>query len=558
MKSISFVLALLLSNVIAAPAGNTFTALEARDESTVINAVLRGIEVKRSDKPTMRHVHANSEAREKRAALTAVSKLERRKETGIVARGDAVNAASESVCGVLDMASGLLGNILSAGLEVEASVRVDANLLLGALTGTVTNTGQTATGATGDLLSGVNNLLSGIAEGLLSGHASTTNQNQIVNGLTGTLTGLTNGVLGEGVSNAVGGAGGVSGVNTGNSGSNNGNSGSSNGNSGSLLGGLNLGALLAPQTTQGGNPANIVSSLTTAFGGVENLGLFTAALTDAALKGLKINVQALNNVLNGDQCTCVAAKRDVLEERHVSGAAPTKRSENSKLTLMPMFRLPLTNFPAPVLIVIRDMVVHIAAAIPELKADSQSLVQIVENIHKALSNRIHRRIVLRDYGLPIYKASSRSALLAGLEGCINGHESLHAAGLLHRDISINNLMINENSDNSSWPAFLIDLDLSVKVHRDSPSGAKGKTGTRASMAIGVLLNEQHSFMHDLESFFWVFFWTCIHYTGPGQGRIVPQFDKWNFLDTEELAIYKRGTIASERAFIRIAETNFTV
>ncbi|EJT68062.1 hypothetical protein GGTG_14359 [Gaeumannomyces tritici R3-111a-1] len=33
-----------------------------------------------------------------------------------------------------------------------------------------------------------------------------------------------------------------------------------------------------------------------------------------------------------------------------------------------------------------------------------------------LSNRVHRRVILRDYGKPIYKASSRSALLAALEG----------------------------------------------------------------------------------------------------------------------------------------------
>jgi hypothetical protein len=53
--------------------------------------------------------------------------------------------------------------------------------------------------------------------------------------------------------------------------------------------------------------------------------------------------------------------------------------------------------------------------------------------------------------------------------------------------------------------FLIDLDLAVKEQRISASGAKGKTGTRAFMAIGTLLGEQHSFMHDLESFFWVLF-----------------------------------------------------
>jgi hypothetical protein len=36
----------------------------------------------------------------------------------------------------------------------------------------------------------------------------------------------------------------------------------------------------------------------------------------------------------------------------------------------------------------------------------------------ALPNRVHRRVILRDYGEPIYKASSRAALLAALEGCI--------------------------------------------------------------------------------------------------------------------------------------------
>ncbi|KAL8380591.1 hypothetical protein RB595_005050 [Gaeumannomyces hyphopodioides] len=143
----------------------------------------------------------------------------------------------------------------------------------------------------------------------------------------------------------------------------------------------------------------------------------------------------------------------------------------------------------------------------------------------ALSNRVHRRVILHDYGKPIYKAGSRSAFLAALEGCIEGHESLHKVGLLHRDISINNLLINEDGNNPSWPSFLIDLDLAVRERRKGSSGAKGKTGTRAFMAIGALSDEQHSFMHDLESFFWVLFWICIHYEGPDQDRIVPRFEK---------------------------------
>jgi hypothetical protein len=104
---------------------------------------------------------------------------------------------------------------------------------------------------------------------------------------------------------------------------------------------------------------------------------------------------------------------------------------------------------------------------------------------------------------------------------------------------------------------LIDLDLAVKEQRISASGAKGKTGTRAFMAIGALLGEQHSFMHDLESFFWVLFWICIHCDGPGEGKIVAKFDKWNYADTEELAKLKLGTVSDEDIFRKTMEEFFT-
>ncbi|KAK3682383.1 hypothetical protein B0T22DRAFT_521651 [Podospora appendiculata] len=73
-----------------------------------------------------------------------------------------------------------------------------------------------------------------------------------------------------------------------------------------------------------------------------------------------------------------------------------------------------------------------------------------------LSNRVHRRVILRDYGNPIYKASSRTSLLAALDGCIEGHESPRKAGILHRDIPVNNPPINEDDNNPSWLSLLID------------------------------------------------------------------------------------------------------
>ncbi|KAI1962538.1 hypothetical protein LOZ58_002880 [Ophidiomyces ophidiicola] len=66
-----------------------------------------------------------------------------------------------------------------------------------------------------------------------------------------------------------------------------------------------------------------------------------------------------------------------------------------------------------------------------------------------IPNRVHRRVIVRDYGKRICMASSRVALLAALEGCIMGYESLHQAGMLQEDISPNNVMINEDKDSAS-------------------------------------------------------------------------------------------------------------
>ncbi|KAK4234561.1 hypothetical protein C8A03DRAFT_18559, partial [Achaetomium macrosporum] len=59
----------------------------------------------------------------------------------------------------------------------------------------------------------------------------------------------------------------------------------------------------------------------------------------------------------------------------------------------------------------------------------------------ALLNRVYRRAIHFDCGLP--GGLSREALLAALADCNEGHESLRPQpGLLHRDISIGNLIVS--------------------------------------------------------------------------------------------------------------------
>ncbi|KAK4243176.1 hypothetical protein C7999DRAFT_44951 [Corynascus novoguineensis] len=238
-------------------------------------------------------------------------------------------------------------------------------------------------------------------------------------------------------------------------------------------------------------------------------------------KGLDVT-KAMNYRQNRSRLSPSTSTASLLRAGRSSSIAGAKRSSDQNGTTLPPSKRPCSTSPT--------------------KAGSD-----------ALPNRVHRRVILSDYGIPIYEASSREALLAALADCIEGHESLRReAGFLHRDISIGNLMVSQDNR-----GFLIDLDLAIREQRVGASGAKGKTGTRAFMAIGALLGEQHSFMHDLESFFWVLFWICIHCDGPGEGTVVAQFDKWNYADTEELAQLKKGQISDEGDFIKAAEKNFT-
>lgn len=188
-------------------------------------------------------------------------------------------------------------------------------------------------------------------------------------------------------------------------------------------------------------------------------------------------------------------------------------------------------------------------------------------------NRVHRRVVVCDYGVPIYKAKSCVSMLSAVAQCIKGmhvpstlfqtdidpffagYESLHTkTGIMQGDISTGNLLVNEEGNSRSWPAFLIDLDFAIEEHHAQPAGAKGRTGTRPFMAIGLLLGEKHSFMHDLESFFWVIFWVCIHNDGPDTNRVVREYEKWNFMSMKELALIKKGIVDDERDFLSLTDS----
>ncbi|EEH04621.1 conserved hypothetical protein [Histoplasma capsulatum G186AR] len=130
------------------------------------------------------------------------------------------------------------------------------------------------------------------------------------------------------------------------------------------------------------------------------------------------------------------------------------------------------------------------------------------NGEEPYDNRVLRCLVISPAGRPICDYRSPLELLTALRDAIKAHRSLYLDGnILHRDISENNIIITDPDKADGHSGMLIDLDLAKEVG-SGRSGARHQTGTMEFMAIEVLLNIDHTYRHDLESFFYVLIWQC--------------------------------------------------
>ncbi|KAI5790696.1 hypothetical protein DFH27DRAFT_570996 [Peziza echinospora] len=127
-------------------------------------------------------------------------------------------------------------------------------------------------------------------------------------------------------------------------------------------------------------------------------------------------------------------------------------------------------------------------------------------------NRIHGRLVLHNVGRRLKHFQTREELLLALRSAIKGYCNMLNKGIMHRDVSVNNIMIS-----TSTSGYLIDLDFAVLLCRQNASGAPHRTGTPEFMATDVLDGKSHLPRHDLESFFYVLIWIYTNYPVPGVG-----------------------------------------
>ncbi|KAI0108709.1 serine/threonine-protein kinase Sgk2 [Nemania sp. FL0031] len=164
-------------------------------------------------------------------------------------------------------------------------------------------------------------------------------------------------------------------------------------------------------------------------------------------------------------------------------------------------------------------------------------------------DRIYSCLVISPAGRVISEFSTAKELLESLQDAIKAHQSLYTTGnILHRDISSNNIIITDPTTTTTdgFRGMLIDLDL-AKVRDSGPSGARHQTGTMQFMAIEVLRKADHTYRHDLESFFYVLLWVCARqawsngFSGENEKALKKStLRRWEIGSFEEIANNKEG------------------
>ncbi|KAF7315811.1 hypothetical protein MIND_00097200 [Mycena indigotica] len=144
--------------------------------------------------------------------------------------------------------------------------------------------------------------------------------------------------------------------------------------------------------------------------------------------------------------------------------------------------------------------------------------------------RLHQRTLTSDVGQHLDELKSMQHVILALRDAVRGHKVACDAGVIHRDVSIGNILKRLEP---LLAGFLHDFDVSCLTeqglamakklfpkleHGDMDKNLKELTGTYPFLAIDLLearrnhLPIQHKSKHDLESFFWILIWIVFRHT----------------------------------------------
>ncbi|KAI0706493.1 hypothetical protein C8Q76DRAFT_749702 [Earliella scabrosa] len=143
------------------------------------------------------------------------------------------------------------------------------------------------------------------------------------------------------------------------------------------------------------------------------------------------------------------------------------------------------------------------------------------------------RFVVDEVGRPITEFRDTRELVRAFRDAIIGHRLMwEKAGVLHRNLSIGNILITNDLIKAPFTGFIHDFNYSSMIAAplsDVPqpvigigvNSHKERTVTHYFTACALLkkaLKAKHRVHHDLESLYWVLLWVALHHTTHSLGR----------------------------------------
>ncbi|CAD6502808.1 BgTH12-05398 [Blumeria graminis f. sp. triticale] len=178
-------------------------------------------------------------------------------------------------------------------------------------------------------------------------------------------------------------------------------------------------------------------------------------------------------------------------------------------------------------------------------------------------------VVSSPVGRPLSDFKTVNEFLTGMRDAIKAHWALFRdARILHRDISARNIILTDPNIFNGYSGMLSDLDNAIALEDDEKNiqGDSGVViGTTVYLAIGILEagsnpdthGIEHTYRHDLESFFYVFLSICMCYGWNEKDKANIYFlSLWRPLDVESIFGDKCGRL-SPRNFERTILDGFS-
>ncbi|TFK61124.1 hypothetical protein BDN72DRAFT_965347 [Pluteus cervinus] len=192
----------------------------------------------------------------------------------------------------------------------------------------------------------------------------------------------------------------------------------------------------------------------------------------------------------------------------------------------------------------------------------------LDDAGETFTNRIWCRVTLENYGGSLDEFSDGLQLLEAFRDILAGILGLWGVGVVHRDITLDNLRFGKKNATIGWRGILIDFDMAIRItRRESLVSTNSRTGTRAFQSINVLQSYvdgnknkikgrqvrnmerlmrkfdsyPHDFRDDMESLFYALCWVCLRRNEDGDvwGFLPGFLADWDSSDAEAAARSKR-------------------